>query len=143
MRRDDLSNAIPSFPAGRVVLAACRGDRVAYEDSRLGHGVFTANLIDGLMGEAADADGVVTVTSLYDYASAAVLRVGMQTPAFRGDFAGYGLCSDRVSLRGCKLRFSDVRAVELEREAQLTHPGISNEVRSILLRSGSVEGRGL
>ncbi len=52
MRRDDLSAAIPSFPAGRVVLAACRGDQVAYEDSKLGHGVFHRKLDRWLNGRS-------------------------------------------------------------------------------------------
>jgi hypothetical protein len=116
MRTDDLTTAFPSFPAGRVVLAACRGDQLAYEDGALGHGVFTAHLIDGLMGEAADGDGTVTVSSVYDYAAQNVARQGLQTPAFRGDFAGRFVLGVDFTPR-LQPSLSEARAIEFEREA--------------------------
>jgi len=51
---------------GKMILAACAPNQGAYEDSRLGHGKFTACLLEGLRGAAATA-GEVTVASLFDY----------------------------------------------------------------------------
>ncbi len=53
---------------GRVtVLAASGPDQISGVVSREGHGAFTYFLLRGLNGEAADAGGRVTVSSLYRY----------------------------------------------------------------------------
>ena len=53
---------------GKLVLAAATEDQVAWEDSELGHGVFTYFLLQGLRGEAdTDGDHKVTVSELYRY----------------------------------------------------------------------------
>ncbi len=117
MRAEDIAAAIPSMTSGRVVLAACKEDQIAYEEEALGHGVFTSHLIDGLMGEAADSDGAITVTGLYDYVALNVLRRGMQTPVFRGDFAGRLLLGVGFTGRA-PTGLGEERAGEIEREAQ-------------------------
>lgn len=51
---------------GKVILAACTENQSAYEDSRIGHGLFTDALLRGLKGEA-EAGGEVTANSLFDF----------------------------------------------------------------------------
>lgn len=51
---------------GKLIFAACTPDQKAYENSLIGHGLFTAALLDGLRGAAA-AHGEVTTNSLFDY----------------------------------------------------------------------------
>lgn len=51
-----------------VVLAACRDDQLSAEDPRLGHGVFTYFLLDGLAGPAdANHDGWISAEECYAY----------------------------------------------------------------------------
>jgi formylglycine-generating enzyme required for sulfatase activity len=58
--------------AGRAVLASCDAGQASFEDPRLGHGVFTYHLIEGLRG-AAEADGdFLTLGGVSDYVSQSV-----------------------------------------------------------------------
>lgn len=50
-----------------VAISACSANQVARESEESGHGYFTAHLLDAVRGAAADADGVVTVHSAFDY----------------------------------------------------------------------------
>src|SRR5262245_61145516 len=52
---------------GRVVMAAARGDGVAYVLSGARHGLFTEHLIAGLRGAAGGSDGFVRVLDLYHH----------------------------------------------------------------------------
>ncbi len=52
----------------RSVLAACQGQQLAYEDSTLGHGVFTYYLLRGLQDNAiAGPDGVLWISDLAEF----------------------------------------------------------------------------
>jgi hypothetical protein len=51
---------------GKVIFAACTPEQSAYEDSSIGHGLFTHALLRGLQGDA-EVDSEVTTNSLYDY----------------------------------------------------------------------------
>ncbi len=77
---------------GRLVIAASQPDQRSYEDAKLGHGVFTYNLLEALSGKADwDDDGYVTVLDVYKYLQDAVpktamqLAGGTQEPILRGD----------------------------------------------------------
>lgn len=77
---------------GRLVIAASQPDQRSYEDSRIGHGVFTYNLLEALSGKADwDDDGFVSVIDAWRYLQDAVPRDAMklaggeQEPIFRGD----------------------------------------------------------
>jgi len=117
IRSVDLAQAIPALPEGRVLLAACRGDQSAYEDHSIGHGIFTFHLLQGLLGEAVDSQGTVTVTALYDYVSRAFGKAGLQTPVFRGDLAGQVILGTGFMPRRRPL-LDEERALEMERNAQ-------------------------
>ena len=59
------------------------------EDDKLQNGVFTAGLISGLQGKAANADGYITVNTLRTYLSEYVRnKNSRQTPVFKGVDAG-------------------------------------------------------
>lgn len=51
---------------GRVIIAACTAEQSAYENSAIGHGVFTHALLRGLKGEA-ESHGEVTPTTLFEF----------------------------------------------------------------------------
>ena len=61
---------------GKVWLAAGAADELAFEDSTLGHGLFTYSVLDGLSGKADfDSDGFVTALELATYVKYAVATV--------------------------------------------------------------------
>lgn len=58
--------------SGTIILTSTglTGSAKAREDEKLGHGIFTYYLIEGLeKGSAANADGLISIDDLYDYAS--------------------------------------------------------------------------
>ncbi|ADP82511.1 protein kinase domain-containing protein [Pseudofrankia inefficax] len=81
----DIDQEIPTINESRCVLAACRGHEEAQEID--GHGVFTAALLDGLLGDAVGYHGEVSLLRLAEYAFNAV-PASMQTPVFKGDVTG-------------------------------------------------------
>lgn len=77
---------------GRIVIAASQPDQRSFEDSRIGHGVFTYDLLEALSGKAdRDNDGYVTVLDAFRYLQEEVpkdamrLAGGKQEPLMRGD----------------------------------------------------------
>lgn len=83
---------------GRIVIAASKPDQRSFEDSSLGHGIFTYNLIEALSGKADKiGKGYVTVFDARQYLQEKVpvmakkLASGDQNPVFHGavttDFA--------------------------------------------------------
>lgn len=72
---------------GKVIVAACKPDQFAYEDSGIGHGLFTAALVRGLKGEAKTTSGEVTAGSLYDFIDQCVTHPSQQ-PMFFGEQTG-------------------------------------------------------
>ncbi|TWT80642.1 Caspase domain protein [Planctomycetes bacterium CA13] len=72
---------------GKVIVAACKPDQSAYEDSGIGHGLFTDALVRGLRGEAKTTSGEVTAGSLYDFIDQCVTHPSQQ-PMFFGEQTG-------------------------------------------------------
>ncbi len=56
-----------SYAANIVVYSAARWDQEALEDSALGHGLFTAAVVEGVNGEAKNAAGEVKTEGLRDF----------------------------------------------------------------------------
>jgi hypothetical protein len=54
---------------GKLIVAACTGEQTAKEPKHgaVKHGFFTLALLEGLRGQAANSDGEVTASSLYEY----------------------------------------------------------------------------
>jgi serine/threonine protein kinase len=84
----DVKSAFAGLPQGKVVLAACQPEEAASEDPAGGHGLFTDHLLAGLLGDAANEAGEITVLSLYDYIARLMGPAMGQTATFRGDLAG-------------------------------------------------------
>ena len=85
------SRDIPSPSGnGKVVMAACMGNQTATEKVINGkhHGLFTHYLLQAMKGAAADPNGLVTVSSIYDYVSDALAKDNAQVPVLRGDQTG-------------------------------------------------------
>ncbi len=117
IRPDDVVQAVPSLAKGRVVLAACRQDQVAYDDSRLQHSVFTSVVLNGLVGDAADHDGTITVTGLFDYIAREFHRMGFQDPVLRGDISGRVILGEGF-LPTSHPGLTEESAHEMERKAE-------------------------
>lgn len=81
----DVDRAVQSAEESRCVLAACRPEQSAFEAGTRGY--FTGALLDGMLGDAVDFDGQVTVFGLHDHVVSAV-PASMQTPVFKGDASG-------------------------------------------------------
>jgi len=74
--------------SNRVILAACRPDELSFEEDKFGHGLFTFHLLHGLAGEAANAEGTITINGIYDYVCKPFQEVTHQNPVFRADISG-------------------------------------------------------
>ncbi len=79
---------------GQAIIAAAKPNQVALEIAKLGHGLFTKFVLDGLQGKAdANGDGYVTLLELYPFLSREVPRAARQAgvnqePVLRGSIAG-------------------------------------------------------
>ncbi|MCU0566973.1 MAG: caspase family protein [Oculatellaceae cyanobacterium Prado106] len=83
-REDSLPNPTPQLmellrhraaqSKGFYALLSCDQTQQSWEFPELGHGVFTYYLMRGLLGEAADAQGVVEADALYKYVYYQTLR---------------------------------------------------------------------
>lgn len=75
---------------GKVLLASSRDDEVSIEKPGLPNGVFTHYLLQGLKGEAAGKDGIVTLKDLYDFVHKKTVQEtgGIQHPRMVGDLEG-------------------------------------------------------
>ena len=84
----DLQNDLAPVGKGRAVLAACPSGKKASEDLNTGHGEFTYHLSEGLLGEAADETGEITIAGLYDYISDKMKNNIQQSPVFKSEIVG-------------------------------------------------------
>ncbi|SEJ29980.1 Caspase domain-containing protein [Propionispira arboris] len=73
---------------GKVVLAACTYMQGAYEHQHQSHGNFTAYVLDGLKGAAADAQGAIDVNQLHSFVSRKLEEDGRQIPVYYGQIQG-------------------------------------------------------
>lgn len=91
----------PAYDSGSIAIAAAGASELSAEDRTLGHGVFTATLLDGLRGAAdADRDGRVDAEEVAAFLSSEVpshaARVGgRQTPAVSRSGATGGIYLSR------------------------------------------------
>jgi formylglycine-generating enzyme required for sulfatase activity len=60
---------LPDPPGGVAAFFSCSKGQQAFENSKLGHGVFFHFLLQGLKGEAKDREGRVTLSALEGYVS--------------------------------------------------------------------------
>lgn len=77
---------------GRVFMSASRPDERSYESIRLGNGLFTYYLLEGLKGKAdRDGDRIIGLQELYDYVYAMTKDAskGHQHPQMEGRIEGH------------------------------------------------------
>jgi uncharacterized caspase-like protein len=77
LKPTDMTSSFASLPEGSVLLAACRPDEFVTEDRILSHGIFTNELIEGLLGKGANEDGKITPSSLHDYVSRSLTAIDL------------------------------------------------------------------
>ena len=97
---------------GRIVIASALPNQRSWEDSAVGHGIFTHHLLEALQGKAdADNDGYVSVLELFSYLQRHVpdtarrIARSLQEPLLCGDLA-----KDLI------LAVDSVKIAELERQ---------------------------
>lgn len=73
-----------TFRSGHVILAACGSMQQTAESSTIENGWFTATIVEGLFGDAADQHRRITANGLYDFISEQYSSEE-QTPVFKGD----------------------------------------------------------
>jgi serine/threonine protein kinase len=113
----NLSDAVPSLSKGRVLFAACCEDEAAFADRDSSHSLFTSFILRGLLSEASDAEGQITVGGLYDFVSAACGKSGLQTPVFKGEIAGSFVLARNLP-PGVRRELSDDKIASIEEEAE-------------------------
>jgi eukaryotic-like serine/threonine-protein kinase len=117
IKNTDIETHLVTLGTGKVVLAACRPDELAFEEPSLSHGAFTHYLLQGLYGDAADAEGKVTIPNLYDHVSKQFENVTGQTPVFKGDIVGRIVLGEGLTPRE-RSEIATDEAVAIEAEAQ-------------------------
>lgn len=108
-------NTLLKAARGVISISSCQAGQVSREDEALGHGVFTALLLDGLAGAAdADFDGAVRTDELYNHLFAHSGESGQTPVQFRpSNVVGQPAV---IRLRGPAATLADAR--RLSRDAQ-------------------------
>ncbi|PPJ17542.1 hypothetical protein C5E44_13935 [Nocardia nova] len=86
LKAGDVDRDLRSVNESRCILAACRPEQAALEYGDSG-GLFTTTLVSGLLGDASNERGEMTILNLYEYICGNLEETG-QTPVFKGDIAG-------------------------------------------------------
>jgi formylglycine-generating enzyme required for sulfatase activity len=109
--------------AGLRALLSTKAGHSSYEDDSLGSGVFTHFLVEGLRGQAAGQDGLITFRDLSDFVTDGVSSYGfkkgqMQVPYEAGEASGDFLLA-RASASGAPARApTPVPAANIDRGPQ-------------------------
>lgn len=83
----DIEREVRVINSSRSLLAACTAEETAKELRDPARGVFTDAIVQGLLGDAVDFEGNVTLLQLHEYVSRAVDQK-YQVPVFKGDLTG-------------------------------------------------------
>lgn len=117
MNNGDINTSVPFLGMGNVVIAACKPDQFAQEDTKLGHGVFTYYMLEGMYGDAADHEGKVTIPRLFDFVAHHFKDHTKQTPVMKGDIVGSLVLGANLSPRqNSSIPSDELR--EIERSAE-------------------------
>ncbi|MDX2145959.1 MAG: SUMF1/EgtB/PvdO family nonheme iron enzyme [Planctomycetota bacterium] len=140
----DLGKLYPEFQGdGRVGLTASKGDQLSIvisdkSDPGYGYSAFAWHVIQGLRGQAADAQGVVTVDALWSYVKdrteqTARRQGGNQQPQLKGQFGSKFLlainadrmreraAADRAASARTRLRVQRLAAMLVDGKISTTH----------------------
>ena len=123
---------VESVPPGVTAIFSCADTEKSYEDSKLGHGVFTHFLMQGLDGKAADKEGVVTILDLYKYVQKetqgyVVARYNQsQIPYWDGEFTNFILRDDVLIEGVTREKYNEAEAAhKLAQELRLKKEYVS------------------
>ena len=106
-----------SLGKGKVILAACESNGYSHEDVNMKHGIFTYHLGNGLLGEAVNDLGDITLPNLYEYLSRKMQNSQKQTPVFKGDITGYIVLGNGIDIRK-NVPLTDQTLEEIEQQAK-------------------------
>jgi serine/threonine protein kinase len=119
MKADDLTPYVKNFSDRRALIAACMDNQLADEIDELEHGIFTNHFLDAVSGEAANAEGDITVNAIYDYIAGIFETLHAQRPVFRGDLAGRIVLGNGLMKREQKSEITELQSVERLAEEHL------------------------
>ena len=88
VRAPDIERVIPNLGQSRFLLAATTSEGIADESKDLRQGVFTFHIMQGLYGDAANRDGIITPSGLFEYVVGKFEESNRQTPVFKGEQIG-------------------------------------------------------
>ncbi len=88
LRLADIDKMLPELVQSRFLLAATASNGIAEESRDLRQGVFTFHVLEGLLGEAANREGIITPLGLFDYVVSKFEESGWQVPVFKGEQLG-------------------------------------------------------
>ena len=88
LRSVDIDRIVPSLAQSRFLLAATVSDGIAEESRELRQGLFTFHLLEGLLGDAANKEGIITPLGLFDYVVGKFEGSERQVPIFKGEQIG-------------------------------------------------------
>lgn len=88
LRVVDIDNAVTNLAQSRFLLAATFSDGIAEESRDLRQGVFTFHILEGLLGEAVNREGIITPLGLFDYVANRFEESNRQVPVFKGEQVG-------------------------------------------------------
>lgn len=117
IRNDDVSDRFYDVTGGKVILAACQPENFAYEEPDLKHGVFTYNLLQGMIGDAADSEGNITIFTLAEFVSQKFKESTDQRPVFKGDVIGQLILGKNLKPRN-DFVLPDKELIEIEVKAK-------------------------
>lgn len=84
----DLDRVLGDLAVGKILIAACGGEENAQESESLQHGVFTFHLLEGLLGLAANMQGIITPMGLFDYTAEKLQQEYNKSPVWKGELKG-------------------------------------------------------
>ena len=88
LRLVDIDRLVPKLAPSRFLLAATVSNGIAEESAELRQGVFTFHVLEGLFGEAANKEGIITPLGLFDYVVSKFEESNRQVPVFKGEQVG-------------------------------------------------------
>ncbi|WP_461209070.1 protein kinase domain-containing protein [Desulfocurvus sp. DL9XJH121] len=99
----------------RSVLAACDISEKAKERHDLGHGIFTYCVLLGLSGYAADMNGDITVTSLYDFLVNEMNKFSVPSPVLKSDITDKHIIGSGFDALTVELLVGDAKEIVLKK----------------------------
>lgn len=117
LRDVDIDRVVPNLTQSRLLLAATVSDGIAEESKDLRQGVFTFHVLEGLLGGAANKEGIITPLGLFDYVVSKFEESKHQVPVLKGEqvgkiVLGEGFSSEHVESGTELLESLDIEARE-------------------------------